>query len=167
MFVLSIRLYLKSSMSICHGRASGSGFSQIKRGSDLEVITIVPPFPVIDYVAKTFKWVSGQDQASLYEMVPDQHKPIIAFLMLHGCRPGETRALKCKNVDLVHGLITIAATFSKNVYRPRRKGKRAKPYNIPLHPEMREYAADRVSNSHPESFLFPDPGTGRPYGERF
>jgi integrase len=132
---------------------------------DLELISTVPPFPAIDYVEKTFKWVSGEDQIKLYEMVPDRHKAIIAFLMLHGCRPGEARALKCKDVDLEHACITIAATFSKNVYRLRRKGKRARPYIIPIHAEMYEYIMDRVKNSHPESFLFPNPNTGRFYGE--
>ena len=133
--------------------------------NDLELISAVPTFPVIDYVEKTFKWVSGADQVKLYEMVPDKHKPIIAFLMLHGCRPGEARALKCGDVDLEHACITIKATFSKNVYRLRRKGKKAKAYIIPIHAELHAYIADRVKNSHPESFLFPNPGTGRPYGE--
>ena len=133
--------------------------------NDLELISIVPPFPAIDYIEKTFKWVSGEDQVKLYEMVPDKHKPIIAFLMLHGCRPGEARALKCKDVDLERTFITVAATFSKNVYRLRRKGKKAKPYIVPIHAEMYDYIADRVRISHPEAFLFPNPSTGRFYTE--
>ena len=133
--------------------------------NDLEVIKIVPPFPKIEYAEKTFKWVSGEDQIRLYEMVPDRHKPIFAFLFLHGTRPGEARALKCKDVDLEHRSITISATFSKNVYRKRRKGKRSKPYILPIHPEMYDYIADQVRSSHPEAFVFNHPGTGRPYIE--
>jgi hypothetical protein len=33
--------------------------------NDLELINIVPPFPAIDYIEKTFKWVSGEDQVKL------------------------------------------------------------------------------------------------------
>ena len=130
---------------------------------DLEVIGTVPPFPDMTYTEKTFKWVSGPDQVRLYEMVPDEHKPIVAFLMLHGCRPGEARALKCKDVDLENGAIRVSATFSGNVYRPRRKGKKAKPYIVPIHPEVYDHIARRVKSSLPEAFLFPHPSTGQSY----
>jgi integrase len=85
--------------------------------------------------------------------------------MLHGCRPGEARALKCKNVDLAHDCITIAATFSGGVYCERRKGRGARILVIPIHPEMRECISERVRNSHPEAFVFVNPVTGRPYSE--
>ncbi len=132
---------------------------------DLEVISSVPPFPTVDVTERTFKWVSAEDQAKLFELVPYDHKPIIAFLMLHGCRPSEARALKCKDVDLDHGCITISATFSDNVYRERRKGRRAKPAIIPIHPEMRDYIQERKESSHPEAFVFVNPTTGEPYSK--
>jgi integrase len=132
---------------------------------DLEMITTVPSFPVVDVPDTAFKWIGQKDQASLFEHVPDQHKPLIAFLMLHGCRPGEARALKCKNVDLEHDSITIGATFSGGVYCERRKGRGARVLVIPIHPEMREYMVERVRNSHPEAFVFVNPMTGRPYSE--
>ncbi len=130
---------------------------------DLEVISKVPAFSTIDYTDKTFKWVSGDEQIKLYNMVPDKHKPFIGFLMLHGCRPGEARALKCKDVDLEKRAMTITASFSGNVYQLRRKGKKSKPYIIPIHPEMYDYVAAIVKNAHPEAFLLPNPNTGRPY----
>ena len=130
---------------------------------DLEMIGTVPPFPVIDVQEKVFKWVSGDDQAKLFEMVPDAHKPIIAFLMLHGCRPAEARALKCKDVNLEARCITISATFSGNVYRERRKGRKAKFLVTPIHPEMLDYLTDRIKSSHPEAFVFTNQTTGEPY----
>ena len=134
--------------------------------TDLELINSVPPFPTIEYTEKAFKWVSAEDQVRLYNMVPDQDKPLIAFLMLQGCRPGEARALKCKDVDLEHAAITVTATFSENTYRPRRKGKRAKPYTIPIHPEAYDHIAQRVKASLPEAFLFTNPNNGKPYSEK-
>ncbi len=133
--------------------------------NDFEMITTVPSFPVVDVPDAAFRWIGQKDQASLFDQVPDQHKPFIAFLMLHGCRPGEARALKCKNVDLEHDSITIGATFSGGVYCERRKGRGARILVIPIHPEMREYIAERVRNAHPEAFVFVNPVTGRPYSE--
>ncbi len=131
--------------------------------NDLELITSVPSFPLVEVPETPFRWVGQKDQTELFEKVPDEHKPIIAFLMLHGCRPGESRALKCKNVDLEHDCITIAATFSGGVYCERRKGRGARVAVIPIHPEMYDYIADRARNSFPEAFIFVNMRTGRPY----
>lgn len=113
--------------------------------NDLEMISVVPHFPNIEYETKLFKWLSQEDQVTLFEFVPDKHKPIFAFLMLHGCRPSEARALKCKNVDIANKAIIISSTFSKSVYRERRKGKKSKPYCIPIHPESFDYIFDSIA----------------------
>ncbi len=133
--------------------------------NDLELIDKVPPFPIIEVPDIPFRWLGQKDQTNLFDKVPDEHKPLIAFLMLHGCRPGEARALKCKNVDLEHRSITIAATFSGGVYCERRKGRRARILVIPIHGEMFDYLSERVRNSLPEAFVFVNPRTERPYTE--
>lgn len=122
--------------------------------SDLEVIGIIPLFPSVDVPEPNFKWLSQDDQIKLFELVQDDDKPIIAFLMLHGCRPGEARALKCKDIDLTMQRITVSATFSGRIYMSRRKGKKSKPVMIPIHPELSDYIAGRVKNNLPEAFLF-------------
>jgi integrase len=131
--------------------------------NDLELTDHVPPFPKIEVPDAPFMWIDQKDQINLFEKVPDEHKPIIAFLMLHGCRPGEARALKCKDVDLAHDSITISATFSGKEYRPRRKGRGARIAVIPIHPEIRDYIEDRKNNALPEAFVFINPITGRHY----
>jgi len=83
--------------------------------------------------------IDQKEQIKLFEKVSDEHKPITAFLILHGCRPREARALKCKDVDLEHGSITISATFSGRKYCTRRKGRGARVAVIPLHLEMKEF----------------------------
>ena len=75
---------------------------------DLEVIGNVPVFPEVDMQSPKFKWLSQEDQIKLFESIPDEDKPIIAFLMLHGCRPGEARALRVRDVDLHVATITIS-----------------------------------------------------------
>ena len=81
----------------------------------------------------------------MFQFVADCDKPIIGFLMLHGCRPSEARALKCKDVDLAAGTITISGTFSGRVYREKRKGRGARSVTIPIHPELEEYITGQGS----------------------
>ncbi|ODS34502.1 MAG: Phage integrase family protein [Candidatus Scalindua rubra] len=107
--------------------------------NDLELLKVVPHFPIIEITPPKTTWLTPETQKAVFSYVPDIDKPIIAFLMLSGCRPGEARALKCKDVDLEHGLITISATFSDTVYRQKRKGKRSKKAIIPIHQEIFEF----------------------------
>lgn len=122
---------------------------------EVQVIDAVPPFPDIDFETRQFKWVNQNDQRDLFQLVPEEDKYMIAGLMLHGYRPGEGRALKCKDADLSNQTFTIVATFSGRVYRMKRKGKKSKPAIIPIHPEMLDYITERVKNNHPEAWLFP------------
>lgn len=131
----------------------------------LEIPVTVPTFPDVDYQQKQFIWLNGEDQLHLFNNIQDEHKPIIAFLMLHGCRPGEARALKCKDVNIQNGIVTISATWSGKVYREKRKGKKSRAVTNPIHPEMTQYLADRVRINFPESFVFINPNTGRYYTE--
>ena len=132
--------------------------------NDLEIINVVPHFPVIDIPTPITTWLTTETQIAAFSQVPDLDKPIIAFLMLSGCRPGEARALKCSDVDLESGLITISATFSNAIYRKKRKGKKSKPVVIPIHPEILEYIKHRVENNLPEAFVFTN-REGRHYAE--
>jgi integrase len=131
--------------------------------NDLEMIDKVPPFPDIEIQQYNFKWLSHEDQIALFELIPDILKPVFAFLMLTGCRPSEARALKCKNADLKNHFVTISATYSGNVFREKRKGKRSHSVTIPIHPELYDFMADRVINNHPEAFVFINPRTGNPF----
>ena len=62
-------------------------------------------------------------------------------------------------------MITVSATFSDGLYREKRKGRGAKPYEIPIHPEMMEFISERVKNNLPEAYLFVNPRTGGHYSE--
>lgn len=132
---------------------------------DLEVIDRKPSFPPIEVEDPPVRWVQAKDQAKLFDQVRDEDKPIVGFLMLHGCRPGEARALKCQDIDLENQSITIHATFSAEQYREKRKGKRSRALVIPIHPEAIGYLTHRKRNALPEAFVFVNPRTGRAYTE--
>lgn len=132
---------------------------------DLEIIDNVLLFPSVEVVQKPFKWLSQDDQIRLFDLVPDDDKPIMAFLMLHGCRPGEARALRCGDINLQRQAITISATFSGIVYREKRKGRRSQAVTIPIHPELLEYLANRVKGNLPDAFVFVNKRNGLHYSE--
>lgn len=133
--------------------------------SDVEVISIVPAFCKVQIEERNFKWLDQENQSKIFEFVPVPDRPIIQFLMLHGCRPGEARALKVKDVNLKNQTITINATFSGHVYRERRKGRGSKPYITNIHPECLDYISDRVKSNLPEAWLFVNPRTGDFYSK--
>lgn len=132
---------------------------------DLEVINIIPSFPVVETTQPKITWLTSEVQMKAFNAIPIEDKPIFAFLMLSGSRPGEARALKCKDVDLNLGVITISATFSNGVYREKRKGRNAKAVTIPIHPEVLNYIKTRIETNLPEAYLFVNSKTGKHYSE--
>jgi len=120
----------------------------------------LPELPEIEVLEPPIKWVSLDSQTQILNNIPADDTPIIQFLMLHPVRPGEARALRCKYVHLAEGVIEIVATFSRNVYRVKRKGKHSKSYALPIHSEMYDYLARMVMNNHPEAYVFVNPHTG-------
>ncbi len=129
-----------------------------------KVLKTVPSFPEISIPEPITTWLTPATQKTVFGYVPDQDKPIVSFLMLSGCRPSEARALRCRDVDIEKGLITISATFSNAVYRQKRKGKGSKPVTIPIHQEVFGFIKDRVETNLPEAFVFVNK-EGRHYSE--
>jgi integrase len=133
--------------------------------NDLEILKVVPHFPAIEIGPPIINWLTPKVQKIVFNYIPDQDKPIIAFLMLSGCRPGEARALKCRDVNLDQKTITISATFSDNIYRQKRKGRKSKSVTIPIHHEMFGYIKDRVENNLSEAYIFVNANTGLYYSK--
>ncbi len=133
--------------------------------NDLEILRTVPNFPKIEIPQPKTHWLTPKVQKVAFSYIPDQDKPIIAFLMLSGCRPGEARALKCKDINLEQETITISATFSDYTYMAKRKGQGSKNVTIPIHSEMLGYIKDRVQNNLPEAYIFTNTNSGRHYSK--
>ena len=133
--------------------------------NDLEILKTVPHFPNIETTQPTIQWLTPEVQKVAFSHIPDRDKPIIAFLMLSGCRLGEARALKCKDVNIEQETTTISATFSDYTYQKKRKGQGSKNAIIPIHPELMSYIKNRVENNLLEAFVFVNPNTGLPYSK--
>ncbi len=132
---------------------------------DLEIIDMVPVFPVVETLQPKIRWLTTEVQRCVFENIPEDDKPIFSFLMLSGCRPGEARALKCRDVDLDQGIINISSTFSGRVYREKRKGRNSKSVVIPIHPEILHYIKSRVESNLSGAYLFINLKTGLYYSE--
>jgi integrase len=129
-----------------------------------EIIARVPSFPVITVPEYSgWKWIDAETQIKILDALPSSDRPIFVFLFLHGCRPGEARALKVKDVDLASKTIRIRRTFSLNQLRETTKQKRQNI--IPAHPELMPYIEDVLKSSLPEAFLFVNQRTGKPYND--
>jgi integrase len=131
----------------------------------LEIISTVPAFPQIEIPKPKIQWVDTETQALIYHATPEQDKPIMLFLMLTGCRPAEARALRVKHIDLKRGVITVGETFSRNVLRPKRKGKNAPNVFIPIHPELMTTLRECIQGKLPDAFVFVNSRTGNPYSQ--
>lgn len=127
----------------------------------------MPALPDIDTRPPVTHWMDEEDQFVIFnEFVNEKDKPIIMFMMIYGCRPNEARAMRCKDVDLVHDCFVLSSGFSNTVYRSKkRKGRHSKAVVLPIHGDIREYITDRVKTDHPEAWLFPNPFNGQSYGQ--
>ena len=132
---------------------------------ELEILDIVPAFPRVVCPEPKTRWLSNDAQIEVFKCVPEMDRPIVQFLMLHPCRPGEARALRCCDVDSENMTITVSATFSKNTFQQKRKGRESRSVTIPVHPEMFDFFAEKVTSNLPLSFIFVNPRTGTPYSQ--
>jgi integrase len=132
---------------------------------DREMILRVPQIPMVEKEEKVNPWLSREDRDNLVTLTDEGDRPIIRFLATYGCRPGEARALRIRDVDLKRGEIHIHATFSDKEIRERRKGRGAPPLTLPIVPEVTEWLDKRCREALPMAPLFPNPRTGDFYQE--
>ena len=99
-----------------------------------------------------WKWLNEETQELILdEMEPDDRYALF-FLMTHGCRPGELRALKHKDLDLEHDTVIIRRSISRTMLREVTKTKRVR--TIPLDQTWKELYLSRPRVIDPEGFVF-------------
>lgn len=118
-------------------------------------------FPVIKLGSKAPKWINIETQLKMLERIPAEDRDIFALLSFQGVRPGEGMAVKVMDFDFDEGSVTIKRTFSDNILRERVKSQVVRPrlINPVLLPMLKELCRNKL----PDSFLFINPRTGRPY----
>lgn len=127
----------------------------------LEYITNKLSFPVIQLDNKAPKWINLETQLKMLERIPAEDRDIFALLSFQGVRPGEGTAVKVMDFNFDEGSVTINRTFSDNVLRERVKSKVVRPRLI--NPVLLPMLTELCKNKFPDSFVFTNPRTGRPY----
>ncbi len=85
----------------------------------------------------------------------------IEFGFETGLRPGETCALKVKDVDEINRQILVRRTWSGKHLIDRTKGKNK--MWLPLSNRAWDIIRPRIKDALPEAFIFVNPRSGRPY----
>jgi integrase len=129
----------------------------------MELIDRMPVFPKIAVDETNWTWIDSDAQMEVMKHIPQEDYEVFKFLILHGCRIAEARALKVKDLDIKNHSVKIQRTYSLNELRETTKQKKINL--IPLHPDCLDYLKEVVSRSLPEAFVYPNPRTGRPYGK--
>lgn len=128
-----------------------------------EVIDKAPIFPKITDDKKLPKWVDFYTQIKILKTIPIADRHIFIFLAWQGIRPGEARALKVKDIDLVNGLLYVRRTYSDGEIKERTKGKHEKVRAI--NPSLAGLLRRQCANKHPDTHVFISPRTGGLYSE--
>lgn len=120
---------------------------------DEEIIPAIPNFPKIGRIPEPGNnWASEEEQDYIMgHLDPDEYYAIF-FLVCHGIRPGELRALKHKDIDLKNDTVTIRRSVSNNIVRETTKGKRQRV--IPLDPNWRELYLKRPRALDKDTLIF-------------
>ncbi len=128
-----------------------------------EYIAQKPIFPVIQVNQVTPKWIDYETQLKALESIPFEDRPIFAFLMFQGVRPGEACALKVKDLNFKERYVLISRTFSYGKLRERVKSKVSRPRLI--NPALLSMLTDLCKDKFPENFVFINPRTRTFYSD--
>ena len=118
-----------------------------------EVIQTMPNFPKQGRIPEPdWQWASVEVQRQIWEQLDPDDIFAVFFLMAHGCRPGELRALKHKDLDLNNNTITIRRAFSGTALREITKSKRSRV--ISMNQDWKQLYLTRPRVIDPEAFVF-------------
>ncbi len=127
---------------------------------DDEIIEKRPGFPKVTVPEPEIKWCTRDMQDTIINKIPDKHRFIYFFLSRQGVRPGEAIALKWGDIDLKNCVLTIKRTVSYRKIVERTKTRKIRPRL--LHPDILDILQS-IPRGLPNTFLFINPNTGRPY----
>lgn len=112
-----------------------------------EEIDRIPVWPQIQIPEYEPQYLSREWQNRILQEIPDRDRPIFAFMVLFGCRPGEARGLKWDCVDREHRTVTFRRTFSWTVLKE--KTKSGKIRTLPWREGVEEVLAE--AEAHPKT----------------
>jgi integrase len=118
-----------------------------------EIIPAMPNFPKRGRIPEPeWKWMPEDIQQLVLEHLDEDDFFCIAFLMCHGCRTGEARALQHQDIDLELNSVHIHRSFSGQTLRSTTKTKRQRI--VPLDASWKDIYISRPRYIDPQGFVF-------------
>ena len=142
-------------------------FTWLATEDPAEIITSkdIPDFPKITGDdAEPQKAIDFDTQTASIKNIPSEHRDPIEFGCEQFLRPGETCALKIKDIDFESRVVIIRRTWSGSTLKENTKPKKWK--TKPLTDRAYEIALKNAYNRFPEEFLFINPTTKRCYRQK-
>jgi integrase len=126
-------------------------------------IDAMPDFPIIEGGDETRRKALRRDeQNAALSSIPEDHRPVIEFMMHTGLRHSEVVAMQVRSVDVQNRLVWIERVRDGTRYLPRVKNKGEK-LPVPLNDTAYGITQNMVKGKFPMDFLFVNPQTKRPY----
>jgi len=117
------------------------------------LISSIPAFPTVKgNNSRPRVALTTGDQYMALEKLPEYIRDVYEFEFNTGIRPGETCALKIRDIDFLNKTATIRATFTMGKFRDSDKEGHKQP--IPLSERAIEIARLRAAGRFPEDWLF-------------
>lgn len=158
-------LKLKTKKNILNGLRAFFTWLATEDPDELITLKDVPDFPRITGDDSTpRRAIDFVEQEIGIKNIPPEHRDIIEFGCEEFLRPGETCALKIKDVDFKNRLVIIRRTWSGSTLKENTKQKKWKIK--PLTDRAYEIALRNAYNRFPEEFLFINPKTKRCYRQK-
>ncbi|MBF0553263.1 MAG: site-specific integrase [Nitrospirae bacterium] len=151
------KLKLKTKRNILN--ALHSFFSWLRRKG---VIPEIPLFPQIKGNDATVRLsIDYEEQLAALKRIPSEDRDVFEFGFETCLRPGETTALKVKDIDLRNQQILIQRSWSYGKLRETTKS--GKKVFLPLSDKAYEIAKRNTEGKTPDTFLFVNPTTNGNY----
>ena len=130
-------------------------------------IPSMPPFPKKEeygLVEPTIAWIPAEQQEAIIDAIPEEHRPIFHWLMLHFRREGEAFALHKTDYDVINNAFIIRRSVSARTVVQQTKTR--KVHVIPCADEFTETAKKLVNQDLGSPYLFVNP-RARKKGQRY
>lgn len=126
------------------------------------LVPAVPAFPVVKGNDSTEQLaLTIEDQHAALKIIPIQHRDIYEFESEMGTRPGETCALKIKDIDFTERTVIVRRTFTMGKLRESDKEGHRK--SVPLSPRAFEIVKKHTEGRFPDDWVFLHPRTKTHY----
>jgi integrase len=124
-----------------------------KDAVDDEIIPQMPNFPKQGTIPEPdWQWCNEDIQDKVLDSLDENSRYFIYFMMTHGTRTGEVRALQHRDLDLINDTVTIRRVYSGTVLREFTKTKHIRV--LPLDPTWKELYLLLPRNINPNAFVF-------------